>query len=110
MTYEEAVEFTRFNIDVRCEYCIYSDECKNSGSVLCTEWEKLVVGALEKQIPKKPSKYTYGRIGNSNEVAKIKGLFCPNCGAVLGREVRYIGVCQCGQKLAKWSDEECQEE
>ena len=91
MTYEEAIEFTKKNVEIYCKDCLYQDDCSRTDNCRCTEWEKMVVGALERQTLKKPK--------------NIKGktlLYCPRCANPLtGHD--YCG--DCGQAI-DWSDDE----
>lgn len=109
MTYEEAIKFTKINVEIYCKDCLYQDDCSRIDNCRCTEWEKMVVEALEKQIPKKPKKLTYKPLTDSGWKYG-----CPCCGLAIGEnsftDYEYIEpiepYCgQCGQAI-DWSDEE----
>lgn len=82
MTYEEAIRYAK-------------ELLKDGGNIKKQEFVKLVVNALEKQIPKKPN--------NIGFIDVIKAGTCPICSEGCNYTMKHC--VNCGQAL-DWSEEE----
>ena len=100
MTPEEAINCIKdvlgsdYHYDETLGYQLTSDDF---------EWLELAIEALEKQIPKKPKKYS--DIGAVGEL-RYTLYKCPNCGVKnINDDIYYKHCPSCGQAL-KWGEEE----
>lgn len=88
MTYKEAYEILRDTpIDIRSR----EDDIHTRYATA----QLIALECIEKQIPKKPTKYTLHT--ESDEEVHYEG--CPNCRAILHKSHYFLKVCNCGQLL-----------